>query len=335
MITQRWFSMLLVLAPLGMVRAATVPLSPYAGANFTVSMPRSWTVSEDAANGLLVARQDANRDDSAAVLFLVKTADPNTSEDQLLDSVASQFAKNLNIRMREPIRGGGHRMIADGMSGNNRVRVGVIALVTNGAALVSLLVSKPGEFELLGGIELVTGILSSLKSKDAPAPPSSSPQGAPVAGRGGKLDVPPLARPLTMADLAGEWNNDDSVLTNYVTYRGDSAGFQSIATREKWIFDGRGGVSSAFNGVTAGNGGARQINEKKSGTIAFSQGIVLTLAWNGAAHPSYVIRGWRDLPGMTVLLLNGPWWGNVPADVLADRSRGTNLNSYWIRKSNR
>ncbi len=247
--------------------------------------------------------------------------------------MVTQFAKNLNIRMREAIRGGGRRMIADGMAGNNRVRVGVLALVTNGAAVVSLLVSKPGDFELLGGIELVAGILTSLKAKDAPAPPASSPQGGSVAGQGGKLDVPPLARPLTAADLTGEWSNDDSVMSNYVNYRGDNAGFQSISTREKWVFDGKGGVSSAFTGTTAGRGGARQVNEKKSGTVAFSQGIVMTLAWSGAAQPSYVIRGWRELTGMTVLLLNGPWYGNVPADVLADRSRGTNLDSYWIRKS--
>ncbi len=81
MITQRWFSMLSVFAPLGMVLAGTVPVSPYAATNFTVSMPRSWTVAEDAANGMLLTRQDASREDSAAVLFLVRTADANISED--------------------------------------------------------------------------------------------------------------------------------------------------------------------------------------------------------------------------------------------------------------
>jgi hypothetical protein len=333
MIVRRWFSLLLALAPLGMLLASTVPLAPYAATNFTVSMPRSWTVTEDAPNGLLVARQDANRDDSAAVLFLVRSAEANVSEDQLLDSVANQFAKNLKIGMREAIPGGGHRMIADGMAGTNRVRVGVMALIVNGAAVVSLLVSKPGDFELLGGIELVTGVFASLKAKSAPAPPASSPPGGSVAGQGGKLDVPPPARPLTAADLAGEWTNDDSVVTNYVNYRGDNAGFESIATREKWVFDGKGGLSSAFTGTTAGRGGARQVNEKKSGTVAFSQGMVMTLGWSGAAQPSYVIRGWRELTGMTVLLLNGPWWGSIPADVLADRRMGTNLNSYWIRKT--
>jgi hypothetical protein len=329
--------MQLLSVPIGMALAGTVPLVPFAGASFTVSMPRSWTVTEDAPNGLVAARQDPRREDSAAVLFLVKIADANVSEDQLLDTVAGNFAKNLNISKRETRPGGGRLMIADGTVGGIRTRVGVIALTTGGASLVSLLLSKPGEFDGLGGIELVTNILTSLRARNAPAPPASAPSvphSGPAAGTNGKLDVPPLARTLTFADLAGEWDNDDSVMSNYVNSRGDYAGYQSISTRDKWIFDGRGGVSSAFTGTIAGRGSARQVNEKKAGTVSFSQGIVMTLGWSGAPAPSYVIRGWRELPGMTVLLLNGPWWnGNVPADVLGDRNKGTNLNSYWVRKS--
>ena len=336
MITKRWFPVVLVFVPVGMVLASTVPLAPFAATNFTVSMPKSWTVAEDAGKGLVIARQDPGRNDSAAVLFLVKTAEANVSEDQLLDTVASQFAKNLNISRREAMPGGGHLIVGDGTAGTVRVRVGAIAHDTGGASLLSLLVSKPGDFDALGGIDLVTRILTSLKIRNAPAPPASPPsmtQGGPAAGTNGKLDVPPLARSLTFADLAGEWSNDDSVITHYATYRGDYAGYQSIAIREKWVFDGKGGVSSAFNGITSGREGTRQINEKKAGTVTFSQGIVMTLGWRGAAQASFVIRGWREMPGLTVLLLNGPWYGNVPADVLADRSRGTNLNSYWVRKS--
>ena len=127
---------------------------------------------------------------------------------------------------------------------------------------------------------------------------------------------PPLARPLTFADLAGGWGNDDSVVTNYVSYRGDYAGYQSIATKEKWVFDGKGNVSSAFTANVAGQGTARQVNERKKGTVVLSPGNLVTMAWIGAAPASFVIRGWRELPGMTVLLLNGPWYGQVPADVL-------------------
>jgi hypothetical protein len=74
------------------------------------------------------------------------------------------------------------------------------------------------------------------------------------------------------------------------------------------------------------------VNEKKTGTITVTRNMILTLGWNGGVQPSYLIRGWREMQGMTVLLLNGPWYGQVPADVIADRSRGTNLDSYWVRK---
>ena len=232
-------------------------------------------------------------------------------------------------------------MIADGTIGNNRLRVGIIAFVGSGASLVNLLISKPADFDALGGIELVSTILTSLKPRDAaaqPAPPAAPPSpapaspGGPAAVAGGKPDVPALARPLTFADLAGEWTNDDSVFSNYVNSRGGYAGYQSIATREKWIFDGKGGVSSAFTGITSGSGATSKLNETKSGTVTFSQGTVITLVWRGASTASYVIRGWGEIPGATVLLLNGPWYSGVPADVLADRRIGVNLNSYWLRK---
>ena len=335
MIPARWLPASFLVLASGLSHATSIPLEPHAAAGFTVGLPRSWTVVEDAPNGLLVARQNAGRDDSATVLFLFKPGASNRTEDQLLDSVSSQFAKNLVVHTREALPGGGHQMVADGVSGAMRVRVGVIALVIKGTSVVSLLSAKPADFDVLGGMELVTGMLASLKVREASAAPAPSPsaQPAPSAGAaGGKLDVPPPARPLTVADLAGEWSNDDGVITNYVNYRGDYAGYQSITIRDKWVFDGRGGVSSAFAATTAGQGGVRQVNEKRTGAVTLTRNSILTLVWNGGVQPSYLIRGWREMQGMTVLLLNGPWYGQVPADVIADRGRGTNLDSYWVRK---
>ena len=327
--TTRWVPVLMLVMPLAAVFAATLPTEPYSAANFTVSLPSSWTVAEDAKNGTVVARQNGRRDDSAAVLFFFRTAEPNVTADQLLDRVGSQFAKNLMVRSREGIPGGGYQMVADGMSGTNQVRVGVVAVVTNGVSVVSLLVARTGAFDALGGMELVTNIMASFRVRNAAAP--ASPPSALAPPGSGRLDVPPLARPPTFADLAGGWGNDDSVVTNYVSYRGDYAGYQSIATKEKWVFDGKGNVSSAFTANVAGQGTARQVNERKKGTVVLSPGNVMTMAWIGAAPASFVIRGWRELPGMTVLLLNGPWYGQVPADVLGDRRIGGNLNSYWVR----
>jgi hypothetical protein len=50
------------------------------------------------------------------------------------------------------------------------------------------------------------------------------------------------------------------------------------------------------------------------------------------AHAN-LLRGWVELPEMTVIVLNGPWYQDgVPADVLGDPKIGTNLNAQWARK---
>ena len=108
--TTRWVPVLMLVTPLAAIFAATLPTEPYSAANFTVSLPSSWTVAEDARNGTVVARQDGRRDDSAAVLFFFRTAEPNVTADQLLDRVGSQFAKNLMVRSREGIPGGGPKL---------------------------------------------------------------------------------------------------------------------------------------------------------------------------------------------------------------------------------
>src|SRR5713226_377018 len=63
MTTRQWLPVVLVLLPSAMVLAGTVPVTTYTATRFTVSMPRSWTVAEDAGSGLVVARQDPARDD--------------------------------------------------------------------------------------------------------------------------------------------------------------------------------------------------------------------------------------------------------------------------------
>ncbi len=66
-------------------------------------------------------------------------------------------------------------LIADGRVGDIRVRLGAIAVATAGASIVSLLVAKAGEFDRLGGMELVTTILTSIKPHAPPAPPPQAP----------------------------------------------------------------------------------------------------------------------------------------------------------------
>src|SRR5262249_4009553 len=155
----------------GTAAAGIVPLSPYDGPRFTVSMPRSWTVTSDAERGVIVAEQDPRREDAAMVLLIVRAADGATAEDQGLDGILRRLPSGLEIRRREALDGGGHALVADGDAGGVRVRLGAVAILGDGTKVVSLLAAKPGEFDRLGGIDLVIAILSSIQPLEAPPGP--------------------------------------------------------------------------------------------------------------------------------------------------------------------
>lgn len=46
----------------------------------------------------------------------------------------------------------------------------------------------------------------------------------------------------------------------------------------------------------------------------------------------YVVRGWHDGPGGTVMVLNGPWYEEIPANILGNPEQGTNLDKKWLRR---
>lgn len=196
-----------------------------------------------------------------------------------------------------------------------------------GARVVSIVVMTLSYDEYQVYRRWLDPMFESMKIARVAAPAQST------TASGGRLDVPPLRRALTLGDLAGEWDRDDSVVTNYMNYRGDYAGYRSISVREKWTFDGRNGVSKSSYGVALGIGGRQVAEENTTGTVVLSPPRLLTLRWKVGAAPTYIIRGWLELPSLTVLQLNGPYWStDVPSDVLTDRRIGANLDGYWVRK---
>lgn len=48
----------------------------------------------------------------------------------------------------------------------------------------------------------------------------------------------------------------------------------------------------------------------------------------------YVVRGWLELPDITILEVCGPWYGDdvIPAEILSNPQQGANLNKKWVRK---
>jgi hypothetical protein len=329
---------LVISALVGVASARPAALAPYDTGKLTVSLPTGWKVTAGAETGVIAARQDPGRKDAAAVLLIVQQSGATKSEDELLDVVASSVSKDLRVSKRLALPSGGHVMVADGTADTIKVRVGVMAFAANGASLVCLLVSKPSEFDRLGGLELVTSIITSIKTPAtaAAAPPATPypPADSQPTTVNGKLVIPPLTHRIALTDLAGEWKHDDGIINNYVNiYTGASAGFDAIRYTDKWTFDGKGGVFSEFFGISTANGVSSKIVENKPGAVSLASNMVLTIKWKTGSQQEYVVRGLVELPTMTVITLNGPYYDKgVPDESITDPNKAMNLDQHWIRK---
>jgi hypothetical protein len=325
--------------PISMTNAARI----FDAGAFSVAMPLGWYVTGDASKGLVLAQQDPKRKDAAQILFLLATGTTAT-EDQVIDTIAGQTAQNLTVVQRGPLpSGGGKLLIADGVADGNKVRLGAIAVGTNGALMLGLLVATPGDFDALGGLELVSATMATVKASGSapPAAPADPGPAAPTGGTSapvydhGQLVVPPPTRPIMRADLVGEWKHDDSSITNYVSAStGQYAGFSSIQYAESWSISPGGEVKWKFHGATASSSGAHLVDEDVVGTIAIAVDGTITVTRKSGQNQYYLLRGWFVGPEITVMKINGPWYsGGIPDDVRADPHMGYNLDEYWVRKT--
>ena len=75
----------------------------------------------------------------------------------------------------------------------------------------------------------------------------------------------------------------------------------------------------------------RKIKEDTAGTVAIN-GRVLIISDRNTRK--YVIRGWLELPDITILEICGPWYNDdvIPADIFTNPNQGANLDSKWVRK---
>lgn len=144
----------------------------------------------------------------------------------------------------------------------------------------------------------------------------------------GRLIIPLPTRQLTLDDLAGQWGESDGINTRYV-YRdsGNYAGTDSLHYKSKMTFTSDGGYANDFYAIQNG----KMIKEKSGGTIAVN-GRVISIRLRNTAK--YVIRGWIELPDMTILEVCGPWYDDdvIPQEIFSNPAQGANLNKKWIRK---
>ncbi len=157
---------------------------------------------------------------------------------------------------------------------------------------------------------------------------SASVAGPPQVDAYGHIIVTPPTRQLTLADIAGQWGENEGINIRYVDrYSGTYAGADSLHYRSKMTFTAAGGFYDDFYAIQNG----KMIKEKTAGSVSIN-GRVLTLH---TSNPSrYVIRGWLELPDMTILEVCGPWYDDdvIPAEIFTNPLQGANLNRKWSRK---
>ena len=143
----------------------------------------------------------------------------------------------------------------------------------------------------------------------------------------GKLIVPLPTRQLTVADFEGEWGEDASrVTTNYV-YRssGGYAGSDNLSFRSKMTITKDGGYLNDFFAIQNG----KKIIDKTTGSISIN-GRVFSITQRDTQK--FVIRGWLELPDMTIMIICGPLYDNDISRHLENSEQGANLNNTWVRK---
>ena len=143
----------------------------------------------------------------------------------------------------------------------------------------------------------------------------------------GHLIIPPPARQLTLADIAGQWGESEGINVRYVDrYSGTYAGADSLHYKIKMTFTAAGGYYDDFYAIQNG----KMIKEKAVGNVAVNGRVLVIKDTN---LRKYVIRGWLELPNMTIMEVCGPWYNDdvIPDEIFTNPAQGANLNKKWAR----
>lgn len=155
------------------------------------------------------------------------------------------------------------------------------------------------------------------------------PQPQPVASGGevmqaqydeyGSLIIHPPARILTMADIAGDWSNDNKALSTYHSATGRFDGFSSTQVANAFNIDANGNVSQDFKAatVTGGangiGGGVHAMQSHQTGKVTLPGNNTITFDYAaGGGRPArterYIIVGWFVGPELVLMETVGPFY---------------------------
>lgn len=288
----------------------------------TFAVPTGWQVEErGTGEGRHVVMWTANATASCAfAVYASRAASGN---------LAASFAAEWTRIALQTLAPGPTPAAAESAIGDLLVAIGGTASSVQGQPMVGLLVVADAGSRVVP-IMVLTPSFATLDSYRGAFDPFL----ASVAVR--RVDAPAPSEPrsqrptLTLAELAGEWGRNDGINTRYVDRQtGDYAGTDSLHFTEKWTITASGSITLDFFGIHNG----RRIVEKSTGAVTLiGDGLLVIHKPN---EQRFVVRGWEPAPDMTVMTLNGPWYGDVPPEILANPQQGANLDQRWVRMARR
>lgn len=163
------------------------------------------------------------------------------------------------------------------------------------------------------------------------APVNTTAPVQPAFDSDGNLLIPQPTRQLTIADLVGAWgDNPGRIATTYVDRSsGSYVGTDSLHFTSNWTIDRDGSYTNDFFEVRNG----KKLRDVTTGTITIA-GRLISIKHKGTAK--YVVRGWLELPNMTILKVAGPWYDEqvIPERIFTDFSEDSRfiLTTKWVRK---
>jgi|SRR5215213_3725084 len=297
--------------------------------------PQGWAKS---AKEHAVVFSDINQATGRFCFITLYTAGPSTGDPK------SDFAREWNARVVQPW----------GAEANPKIEAVPDKGWTAVAAAAPIVFSGNKAFALLtvvsgfGKTVSVLGVLNDdsylaplqafvekldIDEADIPAaniaPNNTAPPAAPALQYDdyGHLLIPPPARQLTLADLAGQWGESDGINVRYVDrHSGTYAGADSLHYKIKMTFTAAGGYYDDFYAIQNG----KMIKEKAVGSVAVNGRVLVIKDTN---LRKYVIRGWLELPNMTIIEVCGPWYNDdvIPNEIFTNPAQGANLNKKWAR----
>jgi hypothetical protein len=294
------------------------------------SAPKGWTKT---TRENIVAFSEINRTTGGFCIITLYGATPSSG------NPTSDFTREWNNLAVKPLKAsavpqtevqqsegwttiaGGSPVDSEGLKG-----AAFLTVISGFGKLVSIL----AVFNDQSYTSQIAAFVSGIDIDKTVAPANNpAPSSSPALDSSGKLIVPLPARQLTVADFAGEWGEDAKRLTTNYVYRssGSYAGSDNLSYKSKMTITKDGGYINDFFAIRNG----QKIIDKTNGTITVD-GRVFSIRQKNTAK--YVIRGWLELPDMTILIICGPWYGDdvIPQNIFTDHEQGANLNNTWVRK---